>query len=214
MSSSSKLRRTALACTKCRERKCKCSGELPSCQRCASRNLICQYAGSSRGRSSEKYTSVELRSAPTPAVQHDNHAQMLEARTYACLPPPQRNDYEQSSFYLPASAPYTHDHLMITPHNGVLYASDNSFRSQPGHNHSGPRFFDLPHTPVSAPNYYHGLPTSPQGADEIAWLSSQNEASPIFPLSDSPDNNPSSSNHHPSLEGSILLQPLTRTSSL
>ncbi|TRM59261.1 hypothetical protein BD626DRAFT_508752 [Schizophyllum amplum] len=36
--------RTAQACEKCRERKAKCSGGRPVCERCAKRGLICHYA--------------------------------------------------------------------------------------------------------------------------------------------------------------------------
>ncbi|KAJ7620944.1 hypothetical protein FB45DRAFT_1032216 [Roridomyces roridus] len=35
--------RTALACDKCRSRKAKCSGEQPTCGRCSSRGLVCEY---------------------------------------------------------------------------------------------------------------------------------------------------------------------------
>ncbi|KIJ69159.1 hypothetical protein HYDPIDRAFT_105734 [Hydnomerulius pinastri MD-312] len=38
--------RASQACEKCRERKTKCSGERPVCQRCRSRGLICEYAQS------------------------------------------------------------------------------------------------------------------------------------------------------------------------
>ncbi|KAK7685103.1 hypothetical protein QCA50_011940 [Cerrena zonata] len=37
-------RRTVQACTTCRERKAKCSGSRPSCARCISRGLECEYA--------------------------------------------------------------------------------------------------------------------------------------------------------------------------
>ncbi|KAH7915304.1 hypothetical protein BJ138DRAFT_1109830 [Hygrophoropsis aurantiaca] len=42
--------RTSQACEKCRERKTKCSGDRPVCQRCASRGLLCEYASSKEAR--------------------------------------------------------------------------------------------------------------------------------------------------------------------
>ncbi|KAF5346405.1 hypothetical protein D9758_012757 [Tetrapyrgos nigripes] len=46
--------RTAQACEKCRTRKAKCSGEHPSCKRCLTRGLICQYAKEGRVRGPNK----------------------------------------------------------------------------------------------------------------------------------------------------------------
>ncbi|KZT68493.1 hypothetical protein DAEQUDRAFT_653968, partial [Daedalea quercina L-15889] len=46
--------RTAQACEKCRTRKAKCSGEHPSCQRCRSRGLLCEYAPERRMRGPNK----------------------------------------------------------------------------------------------------------------------------------------------------------------
>ncbi|KAJ7062140.1 hypothetical protein C8F01DRAFT_1136604 [Mycena amicta] len=46
--------RTAQACEKCRTRKAKCSGEHPSCSRCLSRGLPCDYAKEGRVRGPNK----------------------------------------------------------------------------------------------------------------------------------------------------------------
>ncbi|KZT24339.1 hypothetical protein NEOLEDRAFT_1179332 [Neolentinus lepideus HHB14362 ss-1] len=46
--------RTAQACEKCRARKAKCSGEHPTCARCVSRGLICEYASERRMRGPNK----------------------------------------------------------------------------------------------------------------------------------------------------------------
>ncbi|KAF9473529.1 hypothetical protein BDN70DRAFT_997584 [Pholiota conissans] len=46
--------RTAQACEKCRTRKAKCSGEHPSCKRCITRGLICEYAKEGRVRGPNK----------------------------------------------------------------------------------------------------------------------------------------------------------------
>ncbi|KIY70882.1 hypothetical protein CYLTODRAFT_487766 [Cylindrobasidium torrendii FP15055 ss-10] len=52
--------RTAQACEKCRVRKAKCSGEHPSCKRCTTRGLVCEYAkeGRVRGPNKSKKPSV------------------------------------------------------------------------------------------------------------------------------------------------------------
>ncbi|KDR73193.1 hypothetical protein GALMADRAFT_158320 [Galerina marginata CBS 339.88] len=46
--------RTAQACEKCRTRKAKCSGEHPSCKRCITRGLVCEYAKEGRVRGPNK----------------------------------------------------------------------------------------------------------------------------------------------------------------
>ncbi|KAK7050328.1 hypothetical protein R3P38DRAFT_3173545 [Favolaschia claudopus] len=46
--------RTAQACEKCRSRKAKCSGDHPSCARCVSRGLVCEYAKEGRLRGNDK----------------------------------------------------------------------------------------------------------------------------------------------------------------
>lgn len=47
--------RTGHACDKCRDRKTKCSGEKPACNRCASRGLLCNYtAPETRVRGTKK----------------------------------------------------------------------------------------------------------------------------------------------------------------
>ncbi|KAG6818703.1 hypothetical protein H0H93_002648 [Arthromyces matolae] len=46
--------RTAQACEKCRARKAKCSGEHPTCKRCFTRGLVCEYAKEGRVRGPNK----------------------------------------------------------------------------------------------------------------------------------------------------------------
>ncbi|KAF9563472.1 hypothetical protein CPC08DRAFT_748926 [Agrocybe pediades] len=46
--------RTAQACEKCRTRKAKCSGEHPTCKRCSTRGLVCEYAKEGRVRGPNK----------------------------------------------------------------------------------------------------------------------------------------------------------------
>ncbi|KAI0353259.1 hypothetical protein OH77DRAFT_1522722 [Trametes cingulata] len=47
--------RTAQACEKCRIRKAKCSGDHPTCQRCLSRGLQCEYAPERKMRGPNKH---------------------------------------------------------------------------------------------------------------------------------------------------------------
>ncbi|CCO27576.1 hypothetical protein BN14_01560 [Rhizoctonia solani AG-1 IB] len=49
-----KRQRTNQACEKCRERKAKCNGARPTCQRCAARGHICEYAKERRMRGPNK----------------------------------------------------------------------------------------------------------------------------------------------------------------
>ncbi|KAI0043314.1 hypothetical protein FA95DRAFT_1563434 [Auriscalpium vulgare] len=46
--------RTAQACEKCRTRKAKCSGDHPTCQRCLTRGLVCEYAPERKMRGPNK----------------------------------------------------------------------------------------------------------------------------------------------------------------
>ncbi|KAG7092925.1 hypothetical protein E1B28_009230 [Marasmius oreades] len=55
--------RTPVACDKCRERKTKCSGEKPVCDRCSSRGLICIYASRDAKRRVHSQT-------PGPSSRH------------------------------------------------------------------------------------------------------------------------------------------------
>ncbi|KAG6862044.1 hypothetical protein C0995_007174 [Termitomyces sp. Mi166 len=82
----SERQRTVQACDKCRERKTKCSGEHPVCQRCTTRGLICQYSsreprtrGPSKARLRNAISSADLRSSPNPrAYSHGpQHSQQL-----------------------------------------------------------------------------------------------------------------------------------------
>ncbi|KAG6814552.1 hypothetical protein H0H92_000080 [Tricholoma furcatifolium] len=69
----SERQRTVQACDKCRERKTKCSGEHPVCQRCTTRGLICQYSsreprtrGPAKARLRNAISSADLRTSPHP----------------------------------------------------------------------------------------------------------------------------------------------------
>ncbi|KAG6908867.1 hypothetical protein DXG01_002941 [Tephrocybe rancida] len=59
--------RTAQACEKCRTRKAKCSGEHPTCKRCSTRGLVCEYAkeGRVRGPNKPKQKSAQAQSDAT-----------------------------------------------------------------------------------------------------------------------------------------------------
>ncbi|KAI0791899.1 hypothetical protein C8Q75DRAFT_805497 [Abortiporus biennis] len=55
--------RTAQACEKCRIRKAKCSGEHPTCQRCKTRGLTCEYAPERKMRGPNKIKKRPISSA-------------------------------------------------------------------------------------------------------------------------------------------------------
>ncbi|KAG8929129.1 hypothetical protein FRC02_005966 [Tulasnella sp. 418] len=54
-----KRQRTSQACEKCRERKAKCNGARPTCQRCAARGLPCEYAKERRLRGPSKVPNIQ-----------------------------------------------------------------------------------------------------------------------------------------------------------
>ncbi|KIK64071.1 hypothetical protein GYMLUDRAFT_83444 [Collybiopsis luxurians FD-317 M1] len=72
--------RTAQACEKCRTRKAKCSGEHPSCKRCLTRGLICEYAKEGRVRGPNKPKS---KASPT----NTSESSSLPARQSQSSPP-------------------------------------------------------------------------------------------------------------------------------
>uniref|UniRef100_A0A0W0FVS4 Zn(2)-C6 fungal-type domain-containing protein n=2 Tax=Moniliophthora roreri TaxID=221103 RepID=A0A0W0FVS4_MONRR len=75
--------RTAQACEKCRTRKAKCSGEHPSCKRCITRGLICQYAKEGRVRGPNKpKPRPRIPTTPPPS----NPTSMLHGDVYSGPP--------------------------------------------------------------------------------------------------------------------------------
>ncbi|KIL65272.1 hypothetical protein M378DRAFT_10904 [Amanita muscaria Koide BX008] len=65
--------RTAQACEKCRTRKAKCSGEHPTCKRCQTRGLICEYAKEGRVRGPNKLKSKAAASLEDQQQQQRNY---------------------------------------------------------------------------------------------------------------------------------------------
>ncbi|KAH9475742.1 Citrinin biosynthesis transcriptional activator mrl3 [Psilocybe cubensis] len=77
--------RTAQACEKCRTRKAKCSGEHPSCKRCLTRGLACEYAKEGRVRGPNKPKpgkntgNVVSTSKKSNSISNDNPADTSSA---------------------------------------------------------------------------------------------------------------------------------------
>ncbi|OCH88831.1 hypothetical protein OBBRIDRAFT_836276 [Obba rivulosa] len=59
--------RTAQACEKCRIRKAKCSGDRPTCARCVTRGLVCEYAAQRKMRGPNKVKRNGLVTGDSPA---------------------------------------------------------------------------------------------------------------------------------------------------
>ncbi|KAH8827347.1 hypothetical protein DL96DRAFT_1681129 [Flagelloscypha sp. PMI_526] len=87
--------RTANACTKCRERKTKCSGDKPICQRCAARGLVCVYTkelkhrqGSSMSRAGPSQSSLASPSGSWQDTKRpERHARHPSIQSYSHRPP-------------------------------------------------------------------------------------------------------------------------------
>ncbi|KIY53130.1 hypothetical protein FISHEDRAFT_69268 [Fistulina hepatica ATCC 64428] len=73
--------RTAQACEKCRIRKAKCSGDHPSCKRCLTRGLTCEYAKEGRSRGAHKSKPKTSITISTSGGQLIDPAQPLSAST-------------------------------------------------------------------------------------------------------------------------------------
>ncbi|KAF8077795.1 hypothetical protein FPV67DRAFT_13239 [Lyophyllum atratum] len=96
----SERQRTVQACDKCRERKTKCSGEHPACQRCTTRGLICQYSsreprtrGPAKARLRNAISSADLRS-PSNLPNYSHGPQSVEAEQ-----PPHQSRHFPSQHY-------------------------------------------------------------------------------------------------------------------
>ncbi|CAE6443215.1 unnamed protein product [Rhizoctonia solani] len=73
-----KIKRTFQACQKCRQRKAKCNGVRPSCQHCASRGLVCEYAkerSKPRGTNGEEgEEALDAQGTESPATMDPTQA--------------------------------------------------------------------------------------------------------------------------------------------
>ncbi|KAF5330843.1 hypothetical protein D9619_005470 [Psilocybe cf. subviscida] len=95
--------RTAQACDKCRERKTKCSGNRPVCNRCSSRGLICEYSV----RESRVRTPIRVRPQP-PTMSPPNPLQVNYHDTIRPTPAyHSRVGHGQSQAFAPAPYPRT-----------------------------------------------------------------------------------------------------------
>ncbi|CAE6423562.1 unnamed protein product [Rhizoctonia solani] len=78
-----KIKRTFQACQKCRQRKAKCDGVRPSCQHCASRGLVCEYAkerSKPRGTNGEEGEEIlDAQGTEAPATMDPTQAMVPTA---------------------------------------------------------------------------------------------------------------------------------------
>ncbi|KAK7467522.1 hypothetical protein VKT23_004575 [Stygiomarasmius scandens] len=103
--------RTALACEKCRERKTKCSGEHPTCQRCKARGLICVYGirdhkgryqsafavTKSHSTSSLRSAATAMDSEPSPSSGSDS-SEKRSRSVEQTIPPPDVYAQQEGGF--------------------------------------------------------------------------------------------------------------------
>ncbi|ELU43947.1 fungal zn(2)-Cys(6) binuclear cluster domain-containing protein [Rhizoctonia solani AG-1 IA] len=82
-----KIKRTFQACQKCRQRKAKCNGARPSCQHCASRGLVCEYAkerSKPRGTNGEEGDEIlDSQSTEAPTTMDPTQAMVPTASSPA-----------------------------------------------------------------------------------------------------------------------------------
>ncbi|KAG6873056.1 hypothetical protein C0995_003536 [Termitomyces sp. Mi166 len=155
--------RTAQACEKCRTRKAKCSGEHPTCKRCSTRGLVCEYAKEGRVRGpnkpkskppqqGESSSSRKTETPPTemaemvvaPPTQHRRHSEGRAVR-----PRPSTLRLERTHHHHRAGAP----HAATAP--AAAAASSESGGSVPSSAVSST--FDLsPTDTVGVPGYPPG----------------------------------------------------------
>lgn len=93
------------ACEKCRDRKTKCTGEKPSCNRCVSRGLTCEYAPQHRVRGPNRNrNSLAPGNAITPSPSPKR--KVKEGEATITITQPEVIDLVEAD-YQPASAPAT-----------------------------------------------------------------------------------------------------------
>lgn len=128
--------RTAQACEKCRTRKAKCSGEHPTCKRCSTRGLVCEYAKEGRVRGPNKpkakHSESSKKTGETSTAGAGNNAEMADMllaprelqQRRAVRPRPQQLRLDQ-----PGTQPHTpHSPAPFAP----LYAPDATEPSPSG----------------------------------------------------------------------------------
>ncbi|KAG6890651.1 hypothetical protein C0992_000221 [Termitomyces sp. T32_za158] len=130
--------RTAQACEKCRTRKAKCSGEHPTCKRCANRGLVCEYAKEGRVRGpnkpKQKHTEPAKKTGESSTAAADT-TDLLAPRDLQrrpVRPRPQHLRIDQV-----ARQPHAHTHTHTpTPHSPApfpaLYAAPDCVPSPTG----------------------------------------------------------------------------------
>ncbi|KZT07857.1 uncharacterized protein LAESUDRAFT_724330 [Laetiporus sulphureus 93-53] len=87
-----KNKRTTRACTKCRERKAKCSGTRPTCSRCLSRGYICQYDLDDSKRSSAANLARQRRRSQATLSTSSSFSSLRSVTAFS-----DRSDYSQAS---------------------------------------------------------------------------------------------------------------------
>ncbi|KAI0784046.1 hypothetical protein C8Q75DRAFT_810392 [Abortiporus biennis] len=103
-------RRTAQACKSCRERKAKCSGERPACERCVSRGLLCVYAVEQKRVTKPAPRLREGRSFSHPYLRRDSDAHSVaSADTSNSAPHSPKQEEEEYFISQPPALYYSYD---------------------------------------------------------------------------------------------------------
>ncbi|KAJ4015225.1 hypothetical protein NW752_006677 [Fusarium irregulare] len=111
-----------LSCTRCKERKVRCSRVMPTCTRCKSQDLECVYPVRAKRRSARPLIDPALSSdSPNAALNTIlDRLQRLEAQTVtgAAIPTPSVGGSEASSSPVAFSTFNGHEPSTVTPRNG------------------------------------------------------------------------------------------------
>ncbi|KAL6305716.1 hypothetical protein BKA93DRAFT_824821 [Sparassis latifolia] len=182
--------RTAQACEKCRIRKAKCSGDRPSCQRCISRKLDCEYASERkmRGPNKTKRKSVSAAAGgrgPSPASSSERRMSIASSSS--------GSDEMGAAFNIPPAV------VASRPLDEVNEPSPSHHQlSVPGFVHSPLHYAQTPIDPLLQDPVHHEI-ISPQRRPRPPPLNlGENHLFPnvqVFPPFDAPEAIPGPSFH-------------------
>lgn len=110
-------KRVRQACQLCKERKVRCSAELPQCRRCATRGEHCEYRGITRGAPDASPCSQDVTIQGTPRDTHVALRTEIPMSGYDVIPSTHLTHLPVlTSMQKSRSVPTTH----IPPHRGLL----------------------------------------------------------------------------------------------
>ncbi|KAI0341320.1 hypothetical protein BDW22DRAFT_1358809 [Trametopsis cervina] len=151
-------RRTVRACEKCRERKAKCSGDRPSCVRCAEKGRPCVYTSDSRRTRASTSSRKICGRDHVPSsyrrrqglAEHSSPASSMssfgdsDAQSYAVLTPKQEEDERMVPLFTNQEQTEVNDWTMGNTYNPVSFEDPTFVKLQLSPQERDNGHYDIP----------------------------------------------------------------------